>query len=798
MALQAFDDHGPVPLVDLDELPDDGLVMPCGGRRRADRVDREDRQRATRAAAARAGRGAPRPPGRRADVVRDRRLNGLLPITWAAGLGLPLVDADGMGRAFPEVQQATMHIAGIPPGPVVLTDERGNIARARTRRRPSGPSGSPRCVAVELGRRVARRDYMLTVAQARTATVIAGSVSLRARHRRARCARPSATRSPRSPPSSSGARPDRRQGHRRRAPHDRRVRPRARPRRGPGRRRRPAAPLEIQNENLIALEDGEVRASVPDLITVLDPRRPSAVTTELLRYGQRVTRHRVPVRPGLADASAGSSSPGRVRSATTSTTSRGGAAMHAAPMLDLRLGIDVGGTNTDAVVLDARRPAARQGQGADHARRDGGIAAGDRRPCSTASARSTQPRSRTSCSARPTPRTPCSSAATCGASRSCRIGGPATHAVRRCSAWPRRPARGDLGRRGDRPRRHRVRRPRDRPASTPTPCGASSRRWRARSTPSRSRACSRPSSAAHELAARGGRARGAAATCTSRSATRSARSACSSARTPRCSTRRCRRRRPGRGRAAERARRTRARAGDVLRAERRHADGARLRAPHTRCSRSAAARRTACAAPRYLTGMRGRARRRRRRHLDRHRRARAGLPARVLRRRSRSAASATNFRMPDLVSIALGGGTIVARRTTAASRIGPAQRRLSLTERGARLRRRDAHADRRRRGRRPRGARRAAELARPTPLLAARSRARTCCSPTRSTGSRPRAATSRSSSSAAAHPRARRAARRERGAPSRALRGRQRDRRRHRVGQRPGRPHPPPSTAAPR
>jgi DUF917 family protein len=47
--------------------------------------------------------------------------------------------------------------------------------------------------------------------------------------------------------------------------------------------------VEIQNENLIALDGGEVRASVPDLITVLDSETADAVPTELLRYGQRVT-----------------------------------------------------------------------------------------------------------------------------------------------------------------------------------------------------------------------------------------------------------------------------------------------------------------------------------------------------------------------------------------------------------------------------------------------------------------------------------------------------------------------------
>jgi len=46
--------------------------------------------------------------------------------------------------------------------------------------------------------------------------------------------------------------------------------------------------LEIQNENLVALEHGELRAIVPDLISVLDAESAEAITTERLRYGQRV------------------------------------------------------------------------------------------------------------------------------------------------------------------------------------------------------------------------------------------------------------------------------------------------------------------------------------------------------------------------------------------------------------------------------------------------------------------------------------------------------------------------------
>jgi len=46
--------------------------------------------------------------------------------------------------------------------------------------------------------------------------------------------------------------------------------------------------LELQNENLVALERGRLLASVPDLITVLDSETADAIATERIRYGQRV------------------------------------------------------------------------------------------------------------------------------------------------------------------------------------------------------------------------------------------------------------------------------------------------------------------------------------------------------------------------------------------------------------------------------------------------------------------------------------------------------------------------------
>jgi len=107
--------------------------------------------------------------------------------------------------------------------------------------------------------------------------------------------------------------------------------------------------LEIQNENLVALEQGRVLASVPDLITVLDSETADAIPTERVRYGQRSPSSRC-----RAPRSGGARSdwrwPGRARSATTSITCPWRSSP--VPALDFRLGIDVGGTNTDAVILD--------------------------------------------------------------------------------------------------------------------------------------------------------------------------------------------------------------------------------------------------------------------------------------------------------------------------------------------------------------------------------------------------------------------------------------------------------------
>src|ERR1700750_598584 len=174
-ALQAAEDFGPAVLVDVDDLPGDGLIMPCGGggaplgglgeneagaegERLRNLLERQTGQTVIALMAGEIGGG-----------------NGLAPVTWAARMGLPVVDADGMGRAFPLVSQVTMELAGISPCPAGMRDERGNGVVFRA---ISGDwvERLERAAAAEFGGLGQATDFPLTAAQAREATV-RGSVS---------------------------------------------------------------------------------------------------------------------------------------------------------------------------------------------------------------------------------------------------------------------------------------------------------------------------------------------------------------------------------------------------------------------------------------------------------------------------------------------------------------------------------------------------------------------------------------------------------------------------------------------
>lgn len=287
MALRAVEEHGPVPLVRLGELPDDGLVMPCGSigspAVATERLWSGDEGFVLRDTV---------------EAMRGQRVcalmcftvggaNGVLPVTWAARLGLPLVDADGMGRALSGLHRQAMHLAGIAAGPVVLTDGRGNTMVLHpddddwAERLARGATGT-------LGGVCAATLYLMTVEEA-PAAAIEGSISRAFHLGDALGALGEAGRQAPVGVALGGTLLIRGKV----VDVERRVDEGfvhgsatvAGTAECEGRHLR----LELQNEFLLAIDDGLPRAAVPDVISVLASDTGDPVATERLAYGERVT-----------------------------------------------------------------------------------------------------------------------------------------------------------------------------------------------------------------------------------------------------------------------------------------------------------------------------------------------------------------------------------------------------------------------------------------------------------------------------------------------------------------------------
>jgi DUF917 family protein len=287
MATQALRRHGVLRVVDLDDLDDEMWIMPCGmvgaPTIATERIWSGDEGEVLR----RMFEELHGAPVAALMCFQIGGANGLLPLTWAARCGLPLLDADGMGRAFSELHQQAMHVAGVSVSPVALTDGRGNTLVLRAaddvwagrlvREAATGLGGV--CAAAICGIRVgpARRAVVpgtLSLALRLGATMhgkgvggviealrdeLAATLLIEGRvvdlERRSGGATPTGSATVRGAGASAGMRQLR---------------------------------LEMQNEYLLALEDGALRAAVPDLICVLATESGAAIPTEELRYGQSV------------------------------------------------------------------------------------------------------------------------------------------------------------------------------------------------------------------------------------------------------------------------------------------------------------------------------------------------------------------------------------------------------------------------------------------------------------------------------------------------------------------------------
>jgi DUF917 family protein len=235
--------------------------------------------------------------GRRADATMPIEIGGInstIPLMVGARLGLPVVDADGMGRAFPQLEMETFGVYGISGSPMAITNEHGDCAliEAVDNRQMEWLA---RGVAIRMGGCAYIAEYAMSGAEVKR-TAIPHTMTLAIRIgeviRQAKADQ--------EPPIEALLRflPSTAYKFGRAIFAGKIIDVQRETKAGfaVGRARIEAVPpsaaimeIEIQNEYLVARVDGRVRAIVPDLICILDSESADPITTEALRYGQRVT-----------------------------------------------------------------------------------------------------------------------------------------------------------------------------------------------------------------------------------------------------------------------------------------------------------------------------------------------------------------------------------------------------------------------------------------------------------------------------------------------------------------------------
>jgi DUF917 family protein len=285
-----------VPLLALDDLPDDAWVASCGGIG-APTVSFEKLRRGDEEL--RAMRALEEHVGARMDAVISVEIGGansMRPLAVAVQAGLPIVDGDGMGRAFPELQMETFAIYGVAPVPAAIADDKGAVTIWSETMTARELERAARARCIEMGGSAGMAHAMRgrDVKRAAVPATLSGALRLGRAVLDARAAKndPIAAAL-----GTTGGRVllrgkivdvERRttqgfaRGHVRIAGED-----------------GAELAIDFQNEHLVAREGDRVIASVPDLICIVATDDAEPIGTELLRYGYRVSVLGIPAHPLL-------------------------------------------------------------------------------------------------------------------------------------------------------------------------------------------------------------------------------------------------------------------------------------------------------------------------------------------------------------------------------------------------------------------------------------------------------------------------------------------------------------------
>ena len=294
MTQQSIEKSGGVKVIDIESLPDDALILPIAmmgaptvmvekfpsGNEFAQLIPMIEKMLTKPVSAilcAEAG-----------------GLNSTIPFVAASKLGLPIIDGDAMGRAFPELQMVTFTLGGISATPMAMVDEKGNgctfdtISNVWTEK-------LARAITIQMGGSAMCSLYPVTAKQCKD-YIIRGSLSL-IHHIGNIIEKHSFNAYQLLVKELNGK-------------HLFQGRVRDVERRSEGGWNRGIVKLEgtgefvnrdakidFQNEFLVAMEGDAILATTPDLICVFDANTGAPVTAETIKYGLAVNVLGLPCDP---------------------------------------------------------------------------------------------------------------------------------------------------------------------------------------------------------------------------------------------------------------------------------------------------------------------------------------------------------------------------------------------------------------------------------------------------------------------------------------------------------------------
>jgi DUF917 family protein len=292
---QVMKDGFEVEIIGVDDVPDDALVIPTAGMG-APTVTLEkllvpeENVRALECLEDFIGRRA-----YATMPIEAGGTNSVVPLIVGARRGIPVIDADGMGRAFPELQMVTFSVFGVRASPMSLADIHGNSVILNARDNASA-EWLARGDCIRMGGHAAVAIYPMTGAEVkkfsipRTLTLaIEIGRTIREAKSKGRDAIAELCRYLGECDTYGDARVifegkivDMQRGTTRGFAVGRAAIA------GIGKFSN-RMEIDFQNENLVARRDGRNIVVVPDLICILDLNTAEPITTEALRYGQSVS-----------------------------------------------------------------------------------------------------------------------------------------------------------------------------------------------------------------------------------------------------------------------------------------------------------------------------------------------------------------------------------------------------------------------------------------------------------------------------------------------------------------------------